>query len=39
MPLKKHSVVYEAHIGFLDIIQLNFKSHAYNMKNLTTPIF
>ena len=34
MPLKIH----EAPIVFLNVIQLNFTSHADNMKSLTTPI-
>ena len=38
MSLKIHSVVYEAHIGFLNVIQLHFTIHADNMKNLTTSI-
>jgi len=31
MSLKIHSVVYEAHIGFLHVIQLHFTIHADNM--------
>jgi len=38
MSLKIHSVFCEAHIGFLNVIQLHFTIHADNMKNLTTSI-